>query len=78
MTEDIHVKFSCPMIIDSIIEWVVEDFVNKICFSGQLHFKLNSLMNKQNCCIWGLENSTVKTSNRKDHQCHCLKCVKFW
>ena len=33
------------------------DFVNKIIFSDEAHFDLGGYVNKQNCRIWGTENS---------------------
>ena len=35
-----------------------EDFSNKIIFSDETHF-YHELVNRQNCCIWDLENSWI-------------------
>ena len=35
------------------------NFSNKIFFSDEAHFTPNGSVNKQNCCIWGSENSQV-------------------
>ncbi|GFT31948.1 uncharacterized protein TNCV_3468141 [Trichonephila clavipes] len=47
------------------VEWaqneiaVVPDFHKRILFSDEAHFRLNSYVNKQNCCIWSEANPQV-------------------
>ena len=44
--------------------WFTEDTdfgKKKIIFSDQVYFDLGGHVNKQNCCIWGTENSHAYT-----------------
>ena len=45
-------KWACDRLTEDV------DFgKKKIIFSDKAHFDLGGYVNKQNCCIWGTENS---------------------
>ena len=64
-------KICVPCLQNSIsattefVEWIIEhkqvdaDFLNKVMFSDEAHFHLDSFVNRQNCRIWVSENPYV-------------------
>ena len=51
-TLELHfAKYACDRLIENA------DFVKKIIFSHDAHFDLGGYVSKQNCGIWGTENS---------------------
>ena len=44
-------------------------FSNKIILSDEAHFHLDGFVNRQNCCVWGSENSRAINEKQMHSQC---------